>query len=51
MAILGTYLNQPDLYLVVDLNGVAGFQFGADLAIELNVGTAHIANLSTADFI
>jgi Ca2+-binding RTX toxin-like protein len=38
-----------DTFLVVDENGVAGYQSNADLVIQLT-GSHHLTNLSTADF-
>ena len=37
------------LFLIVDQNGVAGYQHGGDLVIELK-SAAHIGSLSTANF-
>jgi len=39
-----------DHFLIVDVNGTAGYQAGADLVILLN-GPANISHLSTTDFI
>ncbi|HTQ13624.1 MAG TPA: calcium-binding protein [Rhizomicrobium sp.] len=39
-----------DTFLIVDANGVAGYQAGQDYVIEL-VNATHLASLSTADFI
>ena len=38
------------LFLIVDGNGVAGYQAGFDLVIELS-GAASIGSISTADFV
>jgi hypothetical protein len=37
-------------FLVVDANGVAGYQSGADYVIELS-GAQHVAAIDTTDFI
>jgi hypothetical protein len=37
-------------YLIVDQNGVAGYQAGADLVMRLDTPT-NLGNLDTADFI
>ena len=36
-------------YIIVDANGVAGYQAGADFVIELTAAT-NLGSLSTADF-
>ncbi len=38
------------LYVVVDVNGQAGFQFGHDFMVEVT-GASHLASFSSADFI
>ena len=38
------------LFLVVDLNGVAGYQAGQDLVIDIT-GAANIGSLTTGNFI
>ncbi|MBV9692268.1 MAG: VCBS domain-containing protein, partial [Alphaproteobacteria bacterium] len=37
-------------FLIVDLNGVAGYQAGQDLVIDIT-GASHLGSLSTGDFI
>ncbi|MGH6870988.1 MAG: bluetail domain-containing putative surface protein [Rhizomicrobium sp.] len=37
-------------FLIIDQNGVAGYQFDGDIVIQLT-GSAHLANLSAADFL
>ncbi|HEV2560711.1 MAG TPA: calcium-binding protein [Rhizomicrobium sp.] len=39
-----------DTFMVVDANGVAGYQAGHDLVIEL-AGATHLSGLSTTDFV
>jgi hypothetical protein len=36
-------------FLVVDANGIAGYQGGQDFVIQLN-GATHLSSLSLADF-
>jgi Ca2+-binding RTX toxin-like protein len=43
----GTYAGQS--FLVVDANGVAGYQAGADLVIHLGANSSHLGSLSDAD--
>lgn len=39
-----------DTFLIVDANGAAGYQSGADYVFELN-GSAHLTGITTANFI